>query len=1070
MIKKGKPKKVLILGSGALQIGQAGEFDYSGSQAIKALKEDGITTILINPNIATIQTSENFADKVYFIPIKTEFVERVIEKEKPDGILLQFGGQTALNVGVDLYDKGVLAKHNVKVLGTPVETIKDTEDRLLFAKRVEEVGLKVARSKTATNLEEAIEAGKQIGYPLMVRIAYALGGLGSGIVNNENELIEKARRAFSFTNQILIEESLYGWKEVEYEIVRDKYNNCITVCSMENIDPMGIHTGDSVVIAPVQTLSARENFNLRSIGIKLIRHLGIIGECNIQYALDPNSEDYRIIEVNARLSRSSALASKATGYPLAFIATKLALGYALNEIVNSITQETSANFEPALDYVALKFPRWDLQKFQQVSTQLGSEMKSVGEVMSLGRSFEEVLQKAIRMLDVGMKGFVGNNLEFKDLDKELSEPTDKRIFAIAEALRQGYSVDKIHQLTKITKWFLYKMKNIVESEQKLRNLRGSKNLEGCLTEEIMREAKQNGFSDYQIAQLVNSDEMTVRNYRKSLGVLPVVKQIDTMAAEYPAQTNYLYLTYHGSEDDIPLGEKDQIVVLGSGPYRIGSSVEFDWCCVNAATQVNKSGYKSIMINYNPETVSTDYDICDKLYFEQLTLERVLDICDKESPAGVIVSMGGQIPNNLAMKLHKAGIKIIGTSPEQIDNAESRHKFSQILDEIEVDQPEWREVTSLEDAKQFASKVGYPVLIRPSYVLSGAAMSIVLTEDELDLYLKKATELNTEHPVVISKFITDAREIEVDAVATEGELFCYAIAEHVENAGVHSGDATIVLPPQRTYLETMRKVKLITKKIARALEITGPFNIQYIAKDNEVKVIECNLRASRSFPFVSKTLKINFIEIATRLMLGEKVPRIDKSSFDLDYVGVKASQFSFTRLKGSDPVTGVEMSSTGEVACLGDDFNEAFLKSILATGFKIPQKGVMLSTGAPKNKAELIDELKILQKMGLKFYGTKGTAEFYKENGSLDVEVLYRPFDNKEPSILTYMSEGKIDLVINIPKTAEKVELDSDYIIRRKAVDLNIPLLTNIQIAKRFIKSLSQYTPSQLRIKSWDEYE
>ncbi|WP_290661582.1 carbamoyl-phosphate synthase (glutamine-hydrolyzing) large subunit, partial [Ignavibacterium sp.] len=815
---------------------------------------------------------------------------------------------------------------------------------------------------------------------------------------------------------------------------------------------------------------ARENFNLRSIGIKLIRHLGIIGECNIQYALDPNSEDYRIIEVNARLSRSSALASKATGYPLAFIATKLALGYALNEVVNAITQETSANFEPALDYVALKFPRWDLQKFQQVSTQLGSEMKSVGEVMSLGRSFEEALQKAIRMLDVGMKGFVGNNLQFKDLDKELSEPTDKRIFAIAEALRQGYSVDKIHQLTKITKWFLYKMKNIVESEQKLRNLRGSKNLEGCLTEEIMREAKQNGFSDLQIAQLVNSDEMTVRNYRKSLGVLPVVKQIDTMAAEFPAQTNYLYLTYHGVEDDIQLGEKDQIVVLGSGPYRIGSSVEFDWCCVNAATQVNKSGYKSIMINCNPETVSTDYDICNKLYFEQLTLERVLDICDKENPAGVIVSMGGQIPNNLAMKLHKAGIKIIGTSPEQIDNAESRHKFSQILDEIEVDQPEWREVTTLDDAKQFATKVGYPVLIRPSYVLSGAAMSIVLTEDELDLYLKKATELNTEHPVVISKFITDAREIEVDAVATEGELFCYAIAEHVENAGVHSGDATIVLPPQRTYLETMRKVKLITKKIARALEITGPFNIQYIAKDNEVKVIECNLRASRSFPFVSKTLKINFIEIATRLMLGEKVPRIDKSSFDLDYVGVKASQFSFTRLKGSDPVTGVEMSSTGEVACLGDDFNEAFLKSILATGFKIPQKGVMLSTGTPKNKAELIDELKTLQKMGLKFYGTKGTAEFYKENGSLDVEVLYRPFDNKEPSILTYMSEGKIDLVINIPKTAEKVELDSDYIIRRKAVDLNIPLLTNIQIAKRFIKSLSQYTPSQLRIKSWDEYE
>ena len=1064
MIKKGKPKKVLILGSGALQIGQAGEFDYSGSQAIKALKEDGILTVLVNPNIATIQTSENFADKVYFVPIKTEFVERIILKEQPDSILLQFGGQTALNVGVDLYDKGILEKHNIKVLGTPIDTIKDTEDRLIFSERVNEVGLKVARSKTATSVDEAVKAAEEINFPVMVRIAYALGGLGSGIVNNKVELIEKARRAFSFTNQILIEESLYGWKEVEYEIVRDNYDNCITICSMENIDPMGIHTGDSVVIAPVQTLSAKENFKLRSIGIKLIRHLGIIGECNIQYALDPNSEDYRIIEVNARLSRSSALASKATGYPLAFIATKLALGYALNEVVNAITQETSANFEPALDYVALKFPRWDLQKFQQVSTQLGSEMKSVGEVMSLGRSFEEVLQKSIRMLDVGMKGFVGNQLLIKDLDKELSEPTDKRIFVIAEALKQGYTVDKIHQLTKITKWFLYKMKNIVDLENYVEGMKLDE-----INFELMKQLKQSGFSDLQIAQLVNSDEMTVRNYRKSLKVIPVVKQIDTMAAEFPAQTNYLYLTYHGVEDDIQLGEKDQIVVLGSGPYRIGSSVEFDWCCVNAATQVNKSGYKSIMINCNPETVSTDYDICDKLYFEQLTFERLLDICDKENPTGVIVSMGGQVPNNLAMKLHKAGIKIIGTSPEQIDNAESRHKFSQILDSIGVDQPEWREVTTLDDAKQFAQHVSYPVLIRPSYVLSGAAMSIVLTEDELELYLKKATELNTEHPVVMSKFITDAREIEVDAVATEGELFCYAIAEHVENAGVHSGDATIVLPPQRTYLETMRKVKMITREIAKELEITGPFNIQFIAKDNEVKVIECNLRASRSFPFVSKTLKINFIEIATRLMLGEKVPRIDKSSFDLDYVGVKASQFSFTRLKGSDPVTGVEMSSTGEVACLGDDFNEAFLKSSLAIGQRIPTKGVMLSTGTLKNKAELINELKILQKMGLKFYGTKGTADFYIDNG-IEVEILYRPFDNLEPSILTYMSEGKIDLVINIPKTAEKVELDSDYIIRRKSVDLNIPLFTNVQIAKRFVKALKNYKPSDLKVKSWDEYE
>lgn len=1064
MIKKGKPKKVLILGSGALQIGQAGEFDYSGSQAIKALKEDGIETVLINPNIATIQTSESFADKVYFVPIKTEFVEKVIIKEKPDSILLQFGGQTALNVGVDLYDSGILEKYNIKVLGTPVDTIKDTEDRLLFAERVTEIGLKVAKSKTATSVNEAVKAAEEIGFPVMVRIAYALGGLGSGIVNSKDELIEKARRAFSFTNQILIEESLYGWKEIEYEIVRDKYDNCITICSMENIDPMGIHTGDSVVIAPVQTLSANENFKLRSIGIKLIRHLKIVGECNIQYALNPNSEDYRIIEVNARLSRSSALASKATGYPLAFIATKIAIGYALNEVANIITQETSANFEPALDYVALKFPRWDLQKFQQVSTLLGSEMKSVGEVMSLGRNFEEVLQKAIRMLDVSMNGFTGNSLRFENLDKELSEPSDKRIFAISQALQQGYSIEKIHELTKITKWFLYKMKNIIDLQKEI----SDKKL-NSVDYDLMKELKQKGFSDYQIAQSTNTTELEVRKHRKSLNVIPVVKQIDTMAAEFPAQTNYLYLTYNGVEDDIQLGEKDQIIVLGSGAYRIGSSVEFDWCCVNAVNQINKSGYKSIMINCNPETVSTDYDICDKLYFEELTFERVLDIYDKENPNGVIVSMGGQVPNNLAIKLHNAGIKIIGTSPEEIDNAESRHKFSKILDEIEVDQPEWKEVTKLEEAKSFAGKVGYPVLIRPSYVLSGAAMSIVLTEDELEFYLKKATELNTQHPVVISKFITDAREIEVDAVANGGELFCYAISEHVENAGVHSGDATLVLPPQRTYLETMRKVKMITKKIANALKITGPFNIQYIAKDNKVKVIECNLRASRSFPFVSKTLKINFIEIATRLMLGEKVPHIDKSSFDLDYVGVKASQFSFTRLKGSDPVTGVEMSSTGEVACLGDDFNEAFLKSLLAIGQKVPTKGVLLSTGTPKNKAELIDELKTLQKMGLKFYGTKGTSDFYKENGGIDIEVLFRPLDNLEPGILSYMANGKIDLVINIPKTTEKVELDSDYIIRRKAVDLNIPLFTNVQIAKRFVKALKNYSPETLPVKSWDEY-
>ncbi|MDZ7626762.1 MAG: carbamoyl-phosphate synthase (glutamine-hydrolyzing) large subunit [Ignavibacteriaceae bacterium] len=824
-----------------MQIGQAGEFDYSGSQAIKALKEDGITSILVNPNIATIQTSENFADKVYFLPITAEFVERVIEKEQPDSILLQFGGQTALNVGVQLYDKGILEKYNVQVLGTPIDAIKDTEDRLLFANKCTEIGLKVARSKTASNYDEAVKVANEIGFPVMVRIAYALGGLGSGIVNNKEELKEKAEKAFRYTNQILIEESLYGWKEVEYEIVRDKYDNCITTCSMENIDPMGIHTGDSVVIAPVQTLSAQENFKLRSIGIKLIRHIGVIGECNIQYALDPNSDDYRIIEVNARLSRSSALASKATGYPLAFIATKLALGYALNEVENSITQETSACFEPALDYVALKFPRWDLQKFQQVSTHLGSEMKSVGEVMSLGRSFEEVLQKAIRMLDVGLKGFVCNDLKFVNLDKELSQPTDKRIFAIAIALQNGYSVEKIHQLTKITPWFLHKMKNIVATEMELK--------QKSLLEidfDLLKEAKQNGFSDLQIAELVQSTENEVREKRKSLGVLPVVKQIDTMAAEYPAQTNYLYLTYHGNEHDISVKEKNQIIVLGSGAYRIGSSVEFDWCCVTAVQAVNSAGCKSIMINCNPETVSTDYDICDKLYFESLTLERVLDICDLENPEGVIVSMGGQVPNNLSMKLHNSGVKIIGTSPIQIDNAESRHKFSQILDKLEIDQPEWTEVTTLEEAKKFSAKVNYPVLIRPSYVLSGAAMSIVLTEDELETYLKKATDLNHEHPVVISKFITDAREIEIDAVADHGELFCYAIAEHVENAGVHSGDATIVLPPQRTYLETMRRVKNITRKIASEFEITGPFNIQFIAKDNDVKVIECNLTCIAEF--------------------------------------------------------------------------------------------------------------------------------------------------------------------------------------------------------------------------------
>lgn len=1063
MIKKGKPKKVLILGSGALQIGQAGEFDYSGSQAIKALKEDGIKTVLINPNIATIQTSEHLADQVYFEPIKTEFVEKIIDKERPDGILLGFGGQTALNTGVDLYDKGILDKYNVKVLGTPVESIKDTEDRFLFAERVFEAGLKCALSKTVHNVEEAKEAAANIGYPVMVRIAYALGGLGSGIVENEEELVEKAGRAFAFTSQILIEESLYGWKEVEYEIVRDQYDNCITVCNMENVDPMGIHTGDSVVVAPVQTLSARENFQLRSIGIKLIRHLGIIGECNIQYALSPDSEDYRIIEVNARLSRSSALASKATGYPLAFVATKLAYGYNLNEIENIITKETSSCFEPALDYVVLKFPRWDLQKFSKVKTELGSEMKSVGEVMAIGRSFEEVLQKAIRMLDIGMNGFVCNSVETDHLSEKIETPTDKRIYYVAKALINGYSVDRINELSKIDKWFLHKMKNIVDiyNEFKERKL-------NSIDYDTLLEAKQKGFSDKQIAILTGSEEFEVRNRRKELEIIPCVKQIDTLAAEYPAQTNYLYMTYNGFEDDIHVGEDNQVIVLGGGAYRIGSSVEFDWCCVNAAMTLEEHGHKSIMINYNPETVSTDHDTCSKLYFEEMSLERVLDIYDKEHPQGVIVSMGGQIPNTLAMKLYNHNVPILGTSPKMIHNAESRDIFSGILDDLAIDQPEWKELTDLNSAKEFCNRVTYPALIRPSYVLSGAAMSIVLNEEELENYLIKASDISQEHPVVISKFITDAREIEVDAVADNGELFCYAISEHVENAGVHSGDATIVLPPQRTYLETMRRVKLITKKIAKALEITGPFNIQFIAKDNDVKVIECNLRASRSFPFVSKVLKLNFIDIATKLMIGEKPPKISGSSFDLDYVGVKASQFSFTRLKGSDPVVGVEMSSTGEVACLGDDFNEAFMKSTLSTGFRLPKKGILLSTGTLKEKTHVLEELRLLSKIGIKFYGTAGTADFYTENG-IEVEKLYRPYDDQKPMVLDYLNEGKVDLVINIPKTTEKIELESDYLVRRKAIDLNIPLITNIQIAQRFIKAFLQLSVEEMEVKSWAEY-
>ena len=1061
--KRIKSEKVLILGSGAIKIGQAGEFDYSGSQAIKALKEEGIKTIIVNPNIATIQTSDYLADKVYFVPIDTYFVKKVIEKERPDGVLLGFGGQTALNVGIALAQQGVFEKYKVKVLGTPTEAIQNTENRDLFVKKLQGINLKVPTSKAVTTVEEAVGAAEKIGYPVMCRIAYALGGLGSGVAYNKKQLVELTRKAFSFTNQILIEEYLSGWKEIEYEVVRDRYNNCIVVCSMENIDPMGIHTGESIVVAPVQTLTASENFKLRAISINVIRHLGIVGECNIQFALDPESEDYRIIEVNARLSRSSALASKATGYPLAFIATKLALDYSLIEVENIITKETSACFEPALDYVVLKYPRWDLQKFRKVSLSIGSEMKSVGEVMAIGRGFEETLQKAIRMLDIGMKGFVCNGLEFNELEKELIEPTDKRMFAIAEAIRRGYSVDEIRKLSNVDSWFLYKIENIVNLEKKLKH----HTLEN-LPSSLLKEAKQKGFSDAQIAILTGSTERMVRGKREKLDIVPYVKQIDTLAAEYPAKTNYLYLTYNACKDDLDFKEKKQVVVLGGGAYRIGSSVEFDWCCVNSVITLKNLNYRTIMINCNPETVSTDYDICDKLYFDELTLERVLDIYEKENPLGVVVSMGGQIPNNLALPLHNAGVSILGTTPHNIDRAENRHKFSQLLDKLGIDQPVWKELTSVRKAKKFAGKAGYPVLIRPSYVLSGAAMSIALSEKELKGYLKKASEVNKEHPVVISKFITGAKEIEIDAVAKRGELYCYAISEHVENAGVHSGDATMVLPPQRTYLETMRKVKIIAKKIARSLEITGPFNIQFIAKDNDVKVIECNLRASRSFPFVSKVFKINFVDLAIRIMMGKRVSKIDRSSFDLDYVGVKAPQFSFTRLKGSDPISGVEMVSTGEVACLGDDFNEAFLKSLMSVGFKLPKKNILLSTGPIDSKAGFLNSAKILTAMGFKFYATKGTADFMEANG-IKAEVLYWPLENKEPNTLSYIANRQIDLVINIPKNIEKEELDNDYLIRRKAVDFNVPLITNLQLAKRFVEAIYRTSLKDLKVKSWDEY-
>ena len=1065
--------KVLLLGSGALKIGEAGEFDYSGSQALKALREEGIYSVLINPNIATVQTSEGVADKIYYLPVTPEFVEQVIEKERPDGILLSFGGQTALNCGVALYKSGVLEKYNVQVLGTPVQAIIDTEDREIFAGKLAEINVKTPRSIAASNMEEAFAAVDKLGFPIIVRAAYTLGGLGSGFCSNKEELERLAASAFSYSPQVLIEESLKGWKEVEYEVVRDKYDNCITVCNMENFDPLGIHTGESIVVAPSQTLSNSEYHKLRSIAIKIIRHIGIVGECNVQYALDPNSEDYRVIEVNARLSRSSALASKATGYPLAFVAAKLGMGYGLHEIKNSVTKVTTACFEPALDYVVCKIPRWDLNKFEGVSKVIGSSMKSVGEIMAIGRSFEEAIQKGIRMIGQGMHGFVGNVLKAKDIDEELVNPTDSRIFAIAGAFDKGYSVEKIHELTKIDHWFLQRLENIHLLKEELSKL----DKETEISEGLLRKAKQYGFSDFQIGRLTvkntslshHEKMLKVRDYRKKLGVLPCVKQIDTLAGEYPAMTNYLYVTYNGSENDVKYEHDGRsVIVLGSGAYRIGSSVEFDWCGVSALNTIRKSGYRSVMINYNPETVSTDYDTCDRLYFDELSFERVMDIIELEEPKGVIVSTGGQIPNNLAMRLHGQHVNILGTSPESIDRAEDRQKFSTMCDELGIDQPRWSELTSIEDIYHFVDKVGFPVLIRPSYVLSGAAMNVVSNKDELLHFLELAAEVSKDHPVVVSEFIEQAKEVEIDAVAQDGEIKAYAISEHVEFAGVHSGDATIVFPAQKLYIETIRRIKKIARSIAKELNISGPFNMQFLAKDNDIKVIECNLRASRSFPFVSKVLKYNFIDMATRIMLGEKVEALNKSVFDLDYVGVKASQFSFARLLKADPVLGVDMASTGEVGCIGENYYEAILKSMLSVGHRIPKKNILISSGPLRSKVELINSTRMLIEKGFTIYSTEGTAKFFKENG-IDVNILYWPDEDKEPNIMEYLHDRKIDLAINIPKNHTKRELDNGYKIRRAAVDYNIPLITNARLASAFIYAICKVDPSEIAIKSWDEY-
>ena len=1068
-------KKVLLLGSGALKIGEAGEFDYSGSQALKALREEGVKTVLINPNIATVQTSEGVADQIYFLPVQPYFVEEVIKKERPDGILLSFGGQTALNCGVELYRQGILEKYNVKVLGTPVQAIMDTEDRELFVQKLDEINVKTIKSEACETMEQTRKAAAELGYPVIIRAAYALGGLGSGFADNEEELVKLAEKAFSFSPQVLVEKSLKGWKEIEYEVVRDRYDNCITVCNMENFDPLGIHTGESIVIAPSQTLTNSEYHKLRALAIKIIRHIGIVGECNVQYAFDPQSEDYRVIEVNARLSRSSALASKATGYPLAFVAAKLGMGYGLFELKNSVTKTTSAFFEPALDYVVCKIPRWDLSKFRGVDKELGSSMKSVGEVMAIGRNFEEAIQKGLRMIGQGMHGFVENKeLEIEDIDAALREPTDKRVFVISKAMHKGYTVDQIHDLTKIDKWFLEKLQHIIDIDEEMKKCNIN-----TLDKELLRTAKVYGFTDFQIARAVGLEDelksmrkasLVVRSRRKNYGILPVVKQIDTLAAEYPAQTNYLYVTYAGVKSDITFeNDKRSIIVLGSGAYRIGSSVEFDWCGVQALNTIRKEGYRSIMINYNPETVSTDYDMCDRLYFDELTFERVMDIIDLETPYGVIVSTGGQIPNNLAMLLDEQHVPILGTKAQDIDNAEDRAKFSQMLTNNGINQPEWSALTSMEDIDRFIERVGFPVLVRPSYVLSGAAMNVCSNEDELKRFLQLAANVSEDHPVVVSKFIEHAKEIEMDAVAKNGEVIAYAISEHIEFAGVHSGDATIQFPPQKLYVETVRRCKRVGRQIAKELHINGPFNIQFMARDNDILVIECNLRASRSFPFVSKVLKINFIELATRVMLGLPVEKPSKNLFDLDYVGIKASQFSFNRLQKADPVLGVDMSSTGEVGCLGDDTNTALLKSMLSVGHRIPKKNILLSTGSAKQKVAMLDAAKMLIENGYNLYATGGTSKFLNENGIKNTLVLWPSEEGDEPKALDLLHNHTIDMVVNIPKNLTSSELSNGYKIRRAAIDLNVPLITNARLASAFIYAFCTTKLEDIDIKAWGEY-